>query len=127
MTSKHPLESLYTEELYSIRSKVLVIISKPWSEIRDEEVALLGKILNAVKLSLAAVQVVTRTEFSLEDFKLYQPTCIISFGAHLKDSTKMYEALTVDGTPIVVAHELNQLQDTRKKNLWLTLKQVFST
>lgn len=93
--------------------------------MQDEEIILLGKILNAVKLSLAAVQVVTRTEFSAEDFKFYQPACIIAFGATLKDSTKMYENLTLDGIPIVVAHEFNQLEDTRKKNLWLTLKQVF--
>jgi hypothetical protein len=101
------------------------VISKSWSEMQDEEIILLGKILNAVKLSLAAVQVVTRRAFSAEDFKFFQPACIIAFGATLKDSTKMYENLTLDGIPIVVAHEFNQLEDTRKKNLWLTLKQVF--
>jgi hypothetical protein len=125
MTQAHPFENLYTEELYKIHSKVLIVISKPWSEMQDEEIILLGKILNAVKLSLAAVQVVTRTEFIIEDFKPCQPSCIIAFGATLKDSTKMYENLSIDGIPIVVAHEFDQLDDTRKKNLWLTLKQVF--
>ena len=125
MTQTHPLENLYQEELYKIKSKVLIVLSTAWPEISDEEIILLGKILNAVKLSLAAVQIVTRTEFAVEDFKRFQPTCIIVFGATLKDSTKMYENLSIGGISIVVADELRHLDDSRKKNLWLTLKQVF--
>ena len=86
---------------------------------------LLGKILNAVKLSLASVQIITRTGFSLADFKVYSPSAIISFGVPLKNSTKMYEGLLIEGTSVVVSHELGELDDTRKRNLWLTLKQVF--
>lgn len=125
MTQTHPLENLYQEELYKIKSKVLIVLSKPWSEVGDEEIILLGKILNAVKLSLAAVQIITRVDFTAEDFKRYQPTCIIAFGSILKDSTKKYETLSIAGVPIVVADELLQLDEVRKKNLWLTLKQVF--
>lgn len=127
MTQTHLLENLYQEELYQIKSKVLIVLSRPWSEISNEETILLGKILNAVKLSLAAVQIITRTEFAVEDFKLLKPTCIIVFGATLKDSTKMYENLSIGGISVVVAEELRHLDDSRKKNLWLTLKQVFHT
>jgi hypothetical protein len=125
MTQTPPLVNLYPEELYKIKSKVLIVLSKPWSEVGDEEIILLGKILNAVKLSLAAVQIITRAEFTVEDFECYQPTCIIAFGSILKDSTKKYETLSIGGIPIVVADELLDLDDVRKKNLWLTLKQVF--
>jgi hypothetical protein len=125
MTQTHPLETLYSEELYNIRGKVLIVIAKPWSEIQESERTLLGKILGAVKLSLSSVQIINRAEFSVADFKTYQPSNIVAFGATLKNSTKMYEKIMMEGSAIVIADALDQLNDSRKKNLWLTLKQVF--
>lgn len=125
MSQTHPLETLYSEELYNIQGKVLIVISKPWSEIQDDERTLLGKILSAVKLSLSSVQIINRAEFSVADFKTYQPSNIVAFGATLKNSTKMYEKITAEGCAIVVADALDQLDDLRKRNLWITLKQLF--
>ena len=125
MTQTHPLENLYSEELYDLPPKVLIVISKPWSEIEEEEKTLLGKILSAVKLSISSVQVINRVEFGVSDFSAFGPNCIIAFGATLKNSTRMYEKVVVEQTAIVVADELRQLDDLRKRNLWLTLKQVF--
>ena len=68
MTQTHPLENLYSEELYSLPPKVLIVISKPWSEIQEDEKTLLGKILGAVKLSLSSVQIINRAEFGVDDF-----------------------------------------------------------
>jgi hypothetical protein len=125
MTQTHPLGNLYSEELYNIPPKVLIVISKPWSEIQDDEKTLLGKILGAVKLTLSSVQIINRREFGFNDFHAYGPACIIAFGATLKNSTKKYEKIAGDQTAIVVADELRQLDDVRKRNLWLTLKEVF--
>jgi len=125
MTQTHPLENLYSEELYNLKPKVLIVISKPWSEIQEDERTLLGKILSAVKLSLSSVQIVNRTDFGVEDFNAYGPACIIAFGATLKNSTKMYEKISAKRTAIVVADALRQLDDNRKRNLWLTLKELF--
>ena len=125
MTQIQPLESLYSEELYNIRGKVLVVIPRPWSEIQEEEKVLLGKILSAVKLSLSSIQIVSRSEFSVVDFKAYCPHCIIAFGAVCKNSIRTYEKITENDTSIVVSDELRHLDDERKRNLWLTLKQVF--
>ena len=119
------LVNLYPEEIYRIKSKIIIVINRPWSEIADEEIALLKKILAASKLSLASVQVISRTEFSVEDLKIFSPSIIIVFGAELNDSDKMYESLLIEGTTVVVAHELHQLDEARKRNLWSTLKQVF--
>ena len=93
MTQTNPLENLYSEELYNLPPKVLVVISKPWSEILDDEKTLLGKILSAVKLSLSSVQIINRAEFGFDDFNSYRPVCIIAFGATLKNSTRMYEKI----------------------------------
>jgi len=125
MTQTHPLENLYSEELYNLPPKVLIVVSKPWSEIQEDEKILLGKILSAVKLSLPSVQIINRAEFGFDDFNAYGPVCIIAFGATLINSTKMYERIMVDRTAIVVADALRQLDDLRKRNLWLTLKEVF--
>jgi hypothetical protein len=124
MTQAH-LESLYQEELYKIKPKVLVVIPRPWASLSQDEITLLGKILNAVKLSLSSVQIITRPEFAVTDVEIFQPSHIIAFGSLLKDSAKMYEGHTVSGIPVVVAHELSALDDTRKKNLWTSLKQLF--
>jgi hypothetical protein len=125
MTQMHPLENLYQEELYNIRGKVLVLVPKPWAEIKGDERTLLTKILSSVKLSLASVQIINRTEFDSVDFTAYRPDCIIAFGSTLKNSNKMYEKIVKNDVAIVVADELDQLDDIRKRNLWLTLKQLF--
>jgi hypothetical protein len=125
MTQTHPLENLYSDELYHLPPKVLIVISKPWSEIQEDEKTLLGKILSAVKLSLSSVQIINRVEFGVDDFHAYGSACIIAFGSTLKNSIKMYEKIMADRTAIVVADELGQLDDIRKRNLWLTLKEVF--
>jgi hypothetical protein len=125
MTQTNALENLYSEELYNIPPKVLVVISKPWSEIQEDEKTLLGKILGSVKLSLSSVQIINREEFGLDDFNIYRPAYIIAFGATLKNSTKMYEKIISERAAIVVADELRQLDDARKRTLWLTLKEVF--
>lgn len=119
------LEYLYSEELYKIKSKVVVVIPRPWEQLRDEETALLLKILGAVRLSLPAIQVINRKEFSLRELKPLNPSRIISFGATFQDSPEMYEPL-VSNIPVVVAHELRDLDDGRKKSLWAALRQVFN-
>jgi hypothetical protein len=125
MAQANPLELLYQEELYKIKSKVLVVIPRPWEQLQEDETLLLQKVLTAVKLSMASVQIVTKQDFDIQEFEVYQPSFILSFGAVLKGSDKMYENLLVDGTPVLVSDELRQLDDVRKKNLWTMLKQAF--
>jgi hypothetical protein len=127
MSESSPLESLYTEELYSIEGKMLIVISRSWDEITDDEKVLLSKILGAVKLTVASVQIVVKREFSVEDFDLFSPRCIIAFGATLKGSSKKYELIPTDTASVIIADELRQLNDVTKRNLWLALKQVFQS
>ena len=120
------LRNLYQEELYRIPAKVIVVISKPWEEVTYEDRTLLSKILGSVKLSLASVQIKVSQEFSIKDFYPLVPTYIIAFGAMLKNSpNKKYEHLSVEDISIIMADELNQLDDLKKRSLWLALKQIF--
>ena len=125
MTEAHLLPNLYQEEIYRIKPKILIVVNAPWSEVTDDEIILLEKILAASKLTLASVHVICRPEFSVRDFKVFSPPIIVAFGSKLKNSDKVYEALSIEGTTVVVADALHQLDDTRKRNLWATLKQVF--
>jgi len=119
------LRNLYQEELYRIPAKVIVVISKPWEEVTYEDRTLLSKILGSVKLSLASVQIKVSQEFSIKDFYPLVPTYIIAFGATLKNSSKRYQHLSIEDISIIMADELNQLDDLKKRSLWLALKQIF--
>jgi hypothetical protein len=68
-----------------------------------------------------------KREFSVEDFDLFSPRCIIAFGATLKGSSKKYELIPTDTASVIIADELRQLNDVTKRNLWLALKQVFQS
>ncbi len=125
MTQPSILESLYQEELYRVPGKVIVIISRPWEEITSGDRILLSKILGSVRLSLASVQIKVCKEFSVTDFRPLTPTHIIVFGAVLKNVSNKYEHLSIQDISVVIADELNELDDLKKRSLWLTLKQIF--
>lgn len=119
------LQNLFQEEIYKINSKLLVVINKEWSEISTDECILLEKILKALKLNLASVQILAKPEFLPNDFRAFAPAKIIAFGSKLKNSQKMYEGIQIEETTVVVADALDQLDEVKKRNLWLTLRQVF--
>ncbi len=121
------LQHLYQEEIYRIDPKFLVVIDKPWSEVSGDEKTLLEKILKALKLSLASVQILTASEFSTADFKAYAPSFILAFGSKLRDSETMYSEVKVSGISIVVADALDQLDEAKKRTLWLTLRPLLTT
>jgi hypothetical protein len=120
------LRNLYQEELYRLPGKVIVVISRPWEEITLDDRTLLSKILGSMKLTLASVQIKISQEFSIEDFYPLAPTYIIAFGATLKNSSnKKYEHLSIEDISVILADELNELDDLKKRSLWLSLKQIF--
>jgi len=125
MVQPFPLENLYQEELYRIPGKVIVVISSPWDEITSDDRTLLSKILGSVKLSLAAVQIKVSPEFSINEFSALAPTCILAFGATLKNISKKYERISIEDISVILADELKELDDLKKRSLWLALKQIF--
>jgi len=118
-------EALYSEELYDFRPPVVVIVSEPWSQISAEHKSVLAKMLVAVKLSLESVHILHRNEFTLEELAPLQPRKVLAFGANLKSPVAPYQHISQNGTSLIVSDSLSQLDDTRKKNLWLALRQMF--
>lgn len=118
-------EKLYQEEIYALSPKILVILSGDWADIPESDQLLLGKILGSVKLSLASVQIIARKAFEVSDLFAYNPSHIIAFGSSLKGISKTYELLSIQEIPIILADDLQKLDEVKKKSLWGALKQMF--
>jgi DNA polymerase III psi subunit len=116
--------STYTEELYSIKEKTTVILSTPWSGIADADRQLLQKILQSVRLNLAAVRMVHQPKLDLALMNP-QPARMIYFGEPVTGLAP-FECIKAEGT-IVLAPPLAQLQTdpAGKQKLWIALKQLF--
>jgi len=105
---------------------VLIILSKPWKDLTEDELNTLSRMLQAVKLNLASVQVIIKKEFSVDEFSVLSPKRILAFGSVLKSSSTMYETLSIGETSIIVSESLDKLDDAKKKSLWIALKIMFT-
>lgn len=119
-------KNLFQEDLYQLPSRIIVIISKPWEATSENDRTVLSKMLVAVRLNLATVQIVERVELTLDDLKRLSPSKVLIFGAQFTPAIKPYEFNTPGGIPVIVADSLEQLDDLKKKNLWTALKQMFA-
>ncbi len=126
MNEKEALQELYSEDVYNIPGKTLVILPCPWSELNDASVQLLTKILASVKLSLSSVQIISALK--IEDIALgvYNPSGILFFGIPSGLDTTPYQLAQFNGIPAIAADALDSFDDAKKKNLWLALKAMFS-
>ncbi len=125
MSQNNSLESLYQEELYVLPSPLLIILSKPWANLTAEEITTLTRMINAVKLNLASVQVIVRKNFTVESLLPYSPKRVLAFGAALQSNTTVYENLSINDVSIIISESLDLLDDAKKKSLWTALKHMF--
>jgi hypothetical protein len=117
---------IYTEELYKLPGRVIVLLPVPWKTVPEDEVMLLGKILGSVRLTLAGVQVLCREKADIHELDVFNPSVIISFGTMLNPKIESYTLSEIDSTPIIQSDALNNLDDSKKKSLWNALKQAFA-
>lgn len=123
--NKVEADQIFTEELYRLPGKVLILLPSPWQSLQPDEEVLLRKIVTSIKLSLDGVQVLHRTETDIDSLKVYNPSHIISFGTKLTPNAKLFVAETIEGIQIVQSEALSKLDDSKKKSLWNALKQAF--
>jgi hypothetical protein len=116
---------LYPEEVYQFPSNVLIILSRNWETYSLEEKNLLAKILSSVKLDIASVHIITEEVLSLPKLLSYKPLKVLIFGSH-SEGIRPYEAVQAQGLSIIKADDLSELDDAKKKSLWLGLKSMFS-
>ncbi len=125
MSTASPLESLFQEDIYSIPGRTLIVTAKDWTETTEEERTVLIKMLSAVKLNLAMVQIITLQNFSLEDLSSFNPSRVLIFGGTIKEVSQLYTNTVVNGVPIITAEAIDKLDDAKKKSLWIALKAMF--
>jgi len=123
--NKLEADNIFTEELYRLSGKVLVLIPSPWQSLSSDNEVLLRKILGSVRLSLDGVQVLTLATASLNSLTVYNPTHILSFGTQLDPECKPFTVEVKDKIHIVQSEALHSLDDSKKKSLWIALKQAF--
>lgn len=116
---------LFTEELYQVPQAVIIILARKWEAYSADDKALLTKILSSVRLSMASVQVLSQSSLSLPSILSFGPSKVVIFGAESSE-LNYYEAVQAQGFTVLKADDLSELDDAKKKTLWLGLKNMFS-
>jgi hypothetical protein len=115
---------IYTEELYKLPGRVIVLLPVPWETVPEDQVVLLSKILSAARFSLQGVQVLCYKDVQLTQLTIFNPAVIISFGVALTPATALYQPETIEDVTIIQSDELSALTDSKKKDLWGALKKL---
>lgn len=118
-------ETTFDEELYNIPPPTTIVIDVKWSELPENEILLLSKILGSVKLSLASVRIVESRELDLSSW-IEKPAKLIGFGTRIT-GVGYYDVIETPNTHLLLADRLSILNedDDLKKSLWICLKQLF--
>lgn len=125
MNATPALAHLFQEELYSFDSPLVVILPKPWESYTIEEQNLLQKILTSVKIDMSAVQILVQPSVELKSLQIFSPKRVLVFGSATREDIPLYSSTAAQGFIVIRADDLNALDDQKKKNLWLALRQMF--
>lgn len=122
MSKLNPLEELYQEEIYILPPRVEFILSKPFDNLSENEVTLLTKLANAIKLGMANIKISNSPE------SIGSARQAIIFGEDILPEIPLYEITNFKGTTVIKADALDVLDgnDANKKILWKALKGIFS-
>jgi len=119
-------DSLFSEQLFEVPTRPVIVINQPWANIGADERVLLSKILAAVKLPLDSVTIKFQPTLDISSWS-QKPKQLIYFGDQVK-GVPQYEAIDANGVSIVASESLKDLikNDASRKRLWQALKAQFS-
>ena len=104
----------------------MVVLAKSWETYSSEEHLLLEKILTSVKINLKSVQMIALPHLSLKSLAVFSPDRVLIFGSETEEEITLYQQTPAQGFIVIKADDLTQLDDSRKKNLWIALRQMFA-
>lgn len=119
------LNHLFQEELYQFATPVIVVLPRAWDTYAPEDQHLLKKILTSVKVDINGIKMVTGPSMELKMLSIYQPARVLIFGGEPGEPTEKYQQVTAQGFMVIRADDLNVMDDQKKKNLWIALRQMF--
>ena len=119
-------ENIFLEEIYLVPTKTTVIISQPWSNLKEEQRLLLSNILHSVKLSLEAVRIIHQSTFDMTLIR-EKPSRTIAFITPPK-GLALYEMIQTGEASMIFSDPLDTLttDEAAKRKLWSALKTLFS-
>jgi hypothetical protein len=131
MTEQVLFDSLFTEELYLLPSRVWIVITKPWNDLTTNEKEQLTKITDALRLrinrtlNLEAFTVIHMPSFDLSQ-RQDRPERLIYFGPTVS-GLQQYELIEAGGVLMVLAEGLFELtaDESSRSKLWTALKELF--
>lgn len=120
-------ENIFLEEIYQVPSKITVIISQPWSNLKEDQRLLLSKILQSVKLSLESVRIIHQSTFDITSLR-EKPSRMVAFIAPPK-GLALYEVIQTGETSMIFSDPFDTLitDEAAKRKLWSALRTLFST
>jgi DNA polymerase III psi subunit len=118
-------DAIYQEEVYRFPGLPTVVLPVPWKDLPEDQLALLTKILQAIRLRLEAVRILHQKEFDLSEFD-EKPALLIGFVTPPK-GVPAYEVYRTSQTAMVFSDSLAVLvgDDAAKRKLWGALKDLF--
>lgn len=104
---------------------MIVVLPQTWDAYGADQQTLLQKILTSVKVDMNAIQIVVQPSVELKSLQVYSPARVLVFGCDTREDIPLYKETTAQGFMVIRADDLNMLDDQKKKNLWLALRQMF--
>jgi hypothetical protein len=104
---------------------MVVVLPRSWESYTSDEHKLLNKILTSVKVDINAVQIIVQPALDLSALHIYSPARVLIFGAQTTEEIRLYESTAAQGFIVIRADDLSLLDDQKKKNLWVALRQMF--
>jgi len=119
-------ESVFQEEVYSIKPKLVIVIENSWHLLSEQEKELLKKIIGALKISLESIQIVSQSDFKISSFE-NRTEKLLYFGANAGEFAN-YQQHTFSGISFICAEALSNLllNEAARKQLWTGLKNMFT-
>lgn len=119
------LNQLFHEELYQFATPVIVVLPRGWDSYTVEEQLLLNKILTSVKTDFNSIKMMIGRSIQPESLGIYRPARVLIFGGEPGEPAEKYQQVAARGFMVIWADDLNEMDDQKKKNLWIALRQMF--
>ncbi|MBX2962709.1 MAG: hypothetical protein KF687_09365 [Cyclobacteriaceae bacterium] len=126
MSIAQSASQIFTEDIFDIQGKVIVLVPRPWTSYKNIEIELLRKILGAVNLKLEQVQLLEFASTDFQSLQVFKPSMILSFGSKIKEINTPYQVSAHQGIHALVADSPDMLNDERKKRLWTAMRELFA-
>lgn len=103
----------------------MVVLPRPWNAYSSDDHHLLHKILTSVHVNPDTINIIVQPRLDLKKLAHFFPERVLAFGAEGEEGISLYQEVPAQGFTVIRADDLNQLDEQKKKNLWVALRKMF--